>query len=73
METNKLILEFLDTSNKKFLITIDNPRSDLDPTEVKTAMESIVSDNVFTSADGELVGLGEARLVTTTINKIDLE
>jgi len=70
MDKTKLEMEFLDQANKKFIISIDQPRADLTPAEIEVAMSAIVSNNVFTSAMMDLVTPKEARVVTTNINTI---
>lgn len=70
MEKIKLDMEFLNTLGKKFVISINDPRGDLTPTEVQTAMETIISGNVFVASMADLAEVVEARIVTTTVNKL---
>ncbi|NLN48756.1 MAG: DUF2922 domain-containing protein [Clostridiales bacterium] len=69
----KLELIFVNEENKITKLTVDNAADDLDPQDVKAAMESIIDKNVFLSGGGELVGISGARVVDTQIQVLDLE
>ena len=66
----KLEMEFLNSLNKKYTISLDDPKEDLIPEEVQAAMESIITENVFIVSEGDLAEIVEARIVTTTVNKL---
>lgn len=70
MNKTKLEMEFLDEDNKKFVVSIDQPRSDITSEEVRVAMNAIISHNVFTSSMLDLVEPSEARVITTTVNTL---
>lgn len=70
METTKLEMEFLDEVNKKFTISINEPRIDITAEEVGQAMEAIVSYNVFAPSLKSLVETVGARVVTTTVDTL---
>lgn len=70
MEKRKLEMEFLNNLNKKHVISIDDPKLDLTPVEVQSAMKSIISENIFMVSGGDLAEVVEARVVTTTVNKL---
>ncbi len=72
MEKTKLEMEFLDEANKKFVISIDEPRADITPEEVSQAMADIVASNVFDSKMLDLVKANDARIITTTVNKLTI-
>lgn len=72
MSKTKLEMEFLDEANKKFVVSIDQPRPDVTPEEIGVAMNDIVAHNVFTSSTMDLVAPKEARFVTTTINTFEI-
>lgn len=67
METT-LVLTFLDAEGKERNIRVDDPRADLTPTEVETAMNSIVTKAIFAGA--AFVSAKEAKIVTTTTETI---
>lgn len=70
MERKKLEMEFLNSLNKKYTISLDDPKEDLIPEEVQAAMESIITENVFIASEGDLTEAVEARVVTTTVTKL---
>lgn len=70
MEKTKLEMEFLNALNRKYTISIDDPKLDLTPEEVETAMEAIISENVFIVSEADLAKAVEARIVTTTVNQL---
>lgn len=72
MQKTKLEMEFLDKASKKFVITLEEPRSDLNPLEVSQAMEKILTHNIFHSSAGDLESIKDARLVTTTVSKLEI-
>lgn len=72
METKKLEMEFLNEAGKKFVISIEQPREDLTEMEVSQAMNSIIANNIFTSSMLDLVEVSDARIVTTTVDKLNI-
>ena len=70
MEKKKLEMEFLSEINKKYVISIDEPKFDLTHEEVQTAMEAIISDNVFIVSMADLAEVVEARIITTSVEKL---
>ena len=71
MDKTKLEMDFLDGLNKVTRISLDDPRMDLIPTEIETAMQSIITHNIFASKDGDFVAVGKARVVTTSVNEME--
>jgi hypothetical protein len=63
-----LILVFLDADGKERNIRVDDPRIDLTPNEVETAMNDIVAKNVF--AGSAFVSAAKAYIITTTTEEI---
>lgn len=72
MEKTKLEMEFLDEANKKFVISIEQPRIDITPEEVSQAMDAIIASNIFASDMLDLVKANDARIVTTTVNNLSI-
>ena len=62
------MLEFLDSEAKKFSLRIMDPRIDLTPEDVETAMNDIISKNPFDRAS--LIKINGAYIVTTTEEQI---
>ena len=69
----KLELIFKNEADKTVKITVDNVIDDLNPIDVKTAMESIIAKNVFISKGGGFTSISGAKVVDTTIQELDLE
>ena len=70
MEKKKLEMEFLNSLNKKYTISLDDPKFDLSQAEVQTAMEAIISDNIFNVSLADLTEVVEARIVTTQVETL---
>ncbi|MGL5330011.1 MAG: DUF2922 domain-containing protein [Peptostreptococcaceae bacterium] len=68
----KLLMTFKTISDKRVSISVDNPRTDLTETEIKTTMDLILSKNIFAPNDEDLVGLVEAKIVETGTTEYDL-
>lgn len=71
MESTKLEMEFIDESNKKFVISIEDPREDINPVEVEEAMNDILAYDIFKSGTVGLKEAKDARVIITTINKLE--
>lgn len=71
MEKMKLELGFLDGANKKFKISLDDPREDLDKEEIETAMNSLIDHNIFTSNGMDLAVLDVARIIRTSVEEME--
>ncbi|MBU5335476.1 DUF2922 domain-containing protein [Intestinibacter bartlettii] len=71
-ENKKLVMIFKNSAGKKVSISIDDPKDDITEQEIKTAMELIVTKNVFKKNDYALVEAVEAQIVTTDTTEYDL-
>lgn len=71
MEKTRLEMDFLDEDGKRFRISLNDPKEDLDRVQIENAMNSVIEHNIFDSNDGDLVALDAARIVTTTSEEID--
>ncbi len=72
MERVRLEMNFLDEENKKFKISIEEPKEELDGAQIKDAMEGILEHDIFLSNGVGLIGLDGARFVRTSIEDIEL-
>jgi len=70
VERRKLELDFLDVEGRRFRLSIDDPREDLESAEIEAAMEDIIDYNIFQSNYGDLISPNMARIVTTTVEEI---
>lgn len=69
---HKLVMRFLtDTEGKYFTLTVDDIKADGDgvPTvteaEANALMDIVITNNIFESANGNLIGKKDAKVVTT--------
>lgn len=70
MEKTKLEMDFVDVANKVVRIAIEEPREDLNNTEIEDAMNNIVALNIFESKEGNLTGISGARIIRTNVTDI---
>ena len=70
----KLLMTFSTTAGRKVSLFITDPREDINETEIKSAMELIVSKNIFAPMHVEelLSPLG-AKIVQTETTEYDLQ
>lgn len=70
-EIRTLVMYFIDGAGSKTSISVEDPRLDLSPREVQTAMESLISDGVLLGTKGtSLVEIHSAHIVTRTVNPL---
>ena len=73
METTKrLVMSFLTSEDKKVSLTVDNPRDDINETEIKSAMDLVVEKNIFAPNGNDIVATVEAKVVVTDTTEYDL-
>jgi len=65
-------LLFENAEGKTVRYTLDNPAEPVDPAAVNNAMDTIVSQNAFTSSGGDLVKKKGARIVERNVTDIQL-
>jgi len=70
MET-MLEMIFKTGAGKRFRLTLDSPRPDLDPSEVQAAMNLVISRNLF-AVDGDVTEIDSAHIITTSTAAIEL-
>ena len=68
----KLVMVFATNGDKNVSLSVDNPKASLQEAQVKTAMETIIAQNIFAPNDEDLVKCVEAKIVTTNTNEYDL-
>ena len=74
MEINKrLVMTFKTTDDKKVSLSVDNPREDITESEIKDAMDLVVSKNIFAPNGADIVSAVEAKVVVTDTTSYDLE
>lgn len=68
----KLVMVFATDGDKNVSLSVDNPKASLQEAQIKTAMEAIVTQNIFAPNGEDLVKCVEAKIVTTNTNEYDL-
>ena len=68
----KLVMVFGTNKEKNVSLSVDKPKSSLNETQIKSAMETIVAQNIFAPNGEDLVKCVEAKIVTTNTNEYDL-
>lgn len=66
--TKVLKLTFNTNGGRTFVLTIPDPKGDLQNTDIEALMDEIVLKNVFITPSGALSGKKDARIIDTTIN-----
>lgn len=68
----EIINELYDNIRKKVSISVDDPRENLTESEIKTAMTTILSKNIFKPGGENFASLVEAKVVETGTTEYDL-
>lgn len=66
-----LELDFLDAADKKFKLSVPEPKEDLEELQVEAAMQSILEKNIFISNNTDLIKPVGARIITTTVANME--
>lgn len=66
----RLEMVFKNDAGKNARVSVTDPREDLDPAEIQTAMDTIVAKNIFKTSGGDIVEAVSARLVTRDVVEI---
>ena len=72
-QTKRLVMTFKTTDDKKVSLSVDNPREDITESEIKDAMDLVVSKNIFAPNGDDIVSAVEAKVVVTDTTAYDLE
>ena len=72
-QTKKLIMTFKTNDDKKISLSIDDPREDLLESEIKSAMDLVVSKNIFAPGGSDIAEAISAKVVVTDTTPYDLE
>ena len=72
-QTKRLVMTFKTTDDKKVSLSVDNPREDITESEIKDAMDLVVSKNIFAPNGADKVSAVEAKVVVTDTTAYDLE
>lgn len=69
MERKILVLTFADSMEKPFRLRVEDPKESLSEIEVKSAMETILGNDVF-PAEGSLARVVSAEIYVTSTQEI---
>ena len=72
-QTKRLVMTFKTTDDKKVSLSVNNPREDITESEIKDAMDLVVSKNIFAPNGADIVSAVEAKVVVTDTTAYDLE
>ena len=72
MLTTRLELQFFNVAGTRATIGLVDPREDLTDLEVKEAMETILTEDVFTSPRGDLSSIAGARIVAREVTEFSV-
>ncbi|WP_282192821.1 DUF2922 domain-containing protein [Romboutsia ilealis] len=72
-QTKRLLMTFKTTDDKKVSLSVDNPREDITESEIKDAMDLVVSKNIFAPNGADIISAVEAKVVVTDTTSYDLE
>ncbi len=70
--TKKLVMTFKTDYDRNVSLSVDNPKSSLNENTIKTAMQTIVDQNIFAPAGEQLVSLVEAKIVITNTDEYEI-
>lgn len=68
----KLELQFVNEEGRIVTLSLDAPVDPVDASAVNAAMDTVLLQNAFYSTGGELVAKKAARIVTRTVEMIEL-
>ena len=68
----KLMMTFKTDEDKNTSISIDDPRENLNETEIKNVMQLILEKDIFSINGASILDLVEAKIVQTDTQEFDL-
>lgn len=68
-----LTMTFLTEEGKKVSVRVSNVKETLTGQEVKTAMETIIAKNIFTSKSGDLKSIDSAHVEESSTTEIEVK
>ncbi len=72
MADKSLVMTFINQLGARVNITLPGVREDLTEQEVSTAMNSIISSNIFLSSGGDLVAKHSAQITERTVTNLEV-
>lgn len=71
--TRVLTMTFLTEEGKKVSIRVSNIKDNLTEQETKTAMETIIAKNIFTSKSGDLKSIDSAHIEESSVTELSVK
>lgn len=68
--TKTLQMTFTNSLGKKKTVSINDPKDDLQKSEVESAMNEIITKNIFASNGAELVAIAGAKIVNRQVTEL---
>ncbi|RBW67309.1 DUF2922 domain-containing protein [Bacillus taeanensis] len=68
----KLELQFVNSENKTVTISLDDPIEPVDAAAVSAAMDTVITQNAFTSSGGDFIAKKGARVVERNVADVTL-
>lgn len=72
MTRQELVMNFIIEGGKRGSIKVLDPRTDLNPLEVKQAMDALILSKAILASNGILVEAHSAQIVTTNVSEYDI-
>jgi len=72
MTVKTLVLIFQNQMGENVRVSVEGVKDGINDLEVKTAMEAIISKNIFDSNGGDLVAIAGAEIVTRTVQELSV-
>jgi hypothetical protein len=67
-----LEMVFTNEGQKNFTISLNDPKTDLSPAEVKAAMDTIIAKNIFKTSGGDVIQVAGARIISKETTELQL-
>ncbi len=71
--TKRLLMSFRNAAGNRVSLSVDDPREDVTDAEVKAAMQTVLTQNIFTANEEDLVAIVDATIIETTKTDLNVE
>ena len=71
--SKSLIMNFLTEEGKRTSVRVANVKEEITDLEVKTAMETIIAKNIFTSKSGDLRTVDSAHILESSTTELTVK
>ena len=70
--TRRLEMQFTNAAGRRVTVAVVEPRDNVTADEVRTAMQTILGRNVFTTSGGDLTAIAGARIVARDVSELNV-